>query len=431
MKEEEKALSVKKIIPAGQLSSQSCENEGRMTYFSPEKQIITHSLIPTTNGNLNLLGPESHKSEELLQAVLQAFPGAKFLLTNEGAFLHCYPSPEVDNFIPGAKDFKGQKISSVFPPYIAQAILSNIKKSIIQKDVQTIEFKLSLNGAMRHFETRFNLISDNKVIAIFNDITGIKNTQETLKEHLNELDEKNRQLKKYIDSNLQLENFAYIASHDLREPLRTIRNFAELLKNRYADQLDETAINHINLIVSGTSQMNSLVEDLLTYSRVNTENHSFEPTNVKDLLNEVLNGLENYIEESGTTVTVQELPESINANPTKMKQLLLNLITNAIKFRKPEVPAKILISMKNLGEYWKLNVADNGMGIRKEFQKQIFMLFKKLHTSGEHPGTGLGLAICQKIIEQHEGNIWVESQEGKGAVFCCTIKKNLKPDAEH
>ena len=87
--------------------------------------------------------------------------------------------------------------------------------------------------------------------------------------------------------------------------------------------------------------------------------------------------------------------------------------------------------MKNLGECWKLNVADNGIGIRKEFQKQIFMLFKKLHTSGEHPGTGLGLAICQKIIEQHEGDIWVESQEGEGAVFCCTIKKDLKPDVEH
>ncbi len=371
-----------------------------------------------------------HKSEALQQAVLQVLSGAKFLLNKEGEFLHCYPSPEVDSFIPNANNFKGQKLSAVFPAYIAQAILINIKKSIEQKSVQTIEFKLPIDGTMSYFETRVNLISKDEVIAIFNDITDIKKAQETLKEQFNELDEKNRQLKKYIDSNLQLENFAYIASHDLRQPLRTIRNFAELLRNKYADQLDETAINHINLIVTGTSQMNSLVEDLLTYSRVNTENHSFEPIDVKKLLNEVLNGLENYIKESGTTVKIQELPETINANPTKMKQLFLNLITNAIKFRKPEVPARVLISMKDLGEYWKLNVEDNGIGIRKEFQKQIFMLFKKLHAAGEHPGTGLGLAICQKIIEQHEGNIWIESQEGEGAVFCCTIKKDLKTDVE-
>ncbi|KAA3637310.1 MAG: hypothetical protein DWQ02_06950, partial [Bacteroidetes bacterium] len=189
---------------------------------------------------------------------------------------------------------------------------------------------------------------------------------------------------------------------------------------------DEAAVNHINLIVNGAAQMNSLVEDLLTYSRVNTENHSIETINSEELLNEVLTGLESYIKETGAEVIIEDLPEYFGANPTKMKQLFMNLITNAIKFRRPDVPPLVEVAMKDYGEYWKVSVKDNGIGIRKEFQKQIFMLFKKLHSSGQHPGTGLGLAICHKIIEQHEGNIWVESKEGEGSIFSCTIRKNLK-----
>ncbi|MCB0650934.1 MAG: hypothetical protein KDC85_06640 [Saprospiraceae bacterium] len=413
-----------------QLAQQIFFKETGKTYFRAEKQTLEKVKVGSTEENLSLPEQKLKKSEALQSAILQALPGAKFLISNEGEFLHCYPSKEIENFISGSGSLKGKKLTKVFPTYITQAILSNIKKSIESGAVQTFEFLMPKNGIMFHYEARINLVSPTEVIAIFNDISEIKHAQEALKEHLNELDEKNRQLKKYIDSNLQLENFAYIASHDLREPLRTIRNFAELLKNRYAQQLDESAINHINLIVSGASQMNNLVEDLLTYSRVNTENHSIEPIKTKDLLKEVLVGLEGYIKETGAMVKVKELPKMIFANPTKMKQLFLNLITNAIKFRKPEVPSQVILSMKDFGDYWKISVADNGIGIRKEFQKQIFMLFKKLHSNGEHPGTGLGLAICQKIIEQHQGNIWVESDEGQGAVFCCTLKKDLKNEEE-
>lgn len=430
MQHEETSGIAKKDGTSSQLAKQIFFKETRKTYFRAEKQ--THKKVrdESTEENLSLQEQKLKKSEALQSAILQALPGVKFLLSNEGMFLHCYEGRENENFVFETSELPGKKLTEIFPPYIAQAILSNIKKTIETNVVQKFECIIPKNGAMVYYEVRINLVSQNEVIAIFNDISEIKKAQEVLKEHLNELDEKNRQLKKYIDSNLQLENFAYIASHDLREPLRTIRNFAELLKNRYAHQLDESAINHINLIVNGASQMNNLVEDLLTYSRVNTENHSIEPINSKELLNEVLFGLESYIRETGAKVKIKELPKVIYANPTKMKQLFLNLITNAIKFRKPEVPSKVILSMKDFGDYWKISVADNGIGIRKEFQKQIFMLFKKLHSNGEHPGTGLGLAICQKIIEQHQGNIWVESDEGQGTVFCCTIKKGLKNEEE-
>lgn len=358
-------------------------------------------------------------------AILQALPGAKFLLDSQGTFLICYPNKEEDAFLQKISGLKGKDLFDAFPAYIAQAIVTNIHKSIEQKKVRRFEFILPFDGVKNYYEVRINLVSEEEVVAIFSNISDFKKAKESLEENLNELDEKNRQLKKYIDSNLQLENFAYIASHDLREPLRTIRSFAEILKKRYADKLDDDALNHIGLIVSGTSQMNNLVEDLLTYSRVNTENHSIEPIKTGELLNDVISGLESYIEESEAKVVIKELPETFFANPTKMKQLFSNLITNGIKFKKPDIQPEVIVSMQDFDEYWKISVKDNGIGIRKEFQKQIFMLFKKLHSTREHPGTGLGLAICQKIIEQHEGDIWVESDEGKGAVFSCTIKKNL------
>lgn len=357
---------------------------------------------------------------------MEALPGAKFIISDEGEFLYCFPTGDPPGFLAEIHDLSGKKLSNVFPAYICQAISSNIKKSIDSKKIQKLEFVLPKDEMIYFYEAKINRLTDSEVIAVFNDVTHFKKAEDELKRKMNELDEKNRQLQKYIDSNLQLENFAYIASHDLREPLRTIRNFAGLLKSRYSDQLDEIAINHINLIVNGATQMNDLVEDLLTYSRVNTENHSIEPINTVLLLKEVLNGLESYIKETGAEVTIHELPPLFHANPTKMKQLFLNLITNAIKFRKPDTPSKVDLSMKDYGDYWKISIQDNGIGIRKEFQKQIFMLFKKLHSSKDHPGTGLGLAICQKIIEQHEGNIWVESSLGEGATFSCTINKNLQ-----
>ncbi len=368
-----------------------------------------------------------NKNPALRNALMEALPGAKFLLSDEGDFLYCFPIGETPGFLSNlCEDYTGKNLADIFPVYITQAVITNIKKSIETQNLQKLEFVLPRNELIYYYEVKINRLTDSEAIAVFNDVTHIKKAEEELKLQMNELDEKNRQLQKYIDSNLQLENFAYIASHDLREPLRTIRNFAELLKNRHSDKLDEAAVNHINLIVNGAAQMNSLVEDLLTYSRVNTENHSIETINSKKLLNEVLAGLESYIKETKAEVTIEELPESFDANPTKMKQLFLNLITNAIKFRNPDIPSRVEVAMKDYGEYWKVSVKDNGIGIRKEFQKQIFMLFKKLHSSGRHPGTGLGLAICQKIIEQHEGNIWVESTEGEGSIFSCTIRKNLK-----
>lgn len=376
--------------------------------------------------NSKVVEKKLQKSEALQYAILQALPGFKFLLNDEGQFVFHYPDNEESLFISTHEDIKGKNLSDVFPVYVAQAILTNIKWSIEHEVVQHFEFIMSINDEMQYFEARINAVNNKEVIALFKNITDKKIAKEELKKKFEELDVKNRELKKYIDSNLELENFAYIASHDLREPIRTIKNFAKLLESRYKDKLDETAMRHIRFIVDGAAQMNNLVEDLLTYSRVNTTNHEIQAIDIKQTLLDVLGGLDKSITETKSIITIGELPEDIKANPTKMKQLLLNLISNAIKFKKPNTSNEILIEMKDYGEYWKLTIEDSGIGIKKEFQEQIFLLFKKLHDTQHYPGTGLGLAICEKIVKQHDGDIWVESKEGEGAMFCCTIKKNLE-----
>ena len=224
---------------------------------------------------------------------------------------------------------------------------------------------------------------------------------------------------------MQLENFAYIASHDLREPLRTMGTFAQLLQKKYGNTLDETANTYLNFVVDGAKNMNNLIEDLLTYSRIETQEDPREKIMLPALLQEIKSGLKKTIEENRAEIEFIDIPPVIEANPTRLKQLIQNLLANAIKFRKQDVPPKICFNCTDLGSYWQFSVEDNGIGIDPEFHDKIFLLFKKLHSRKEFKGTGLGLAICRKVVEQLGGEIWLESEVGKGATFIFTIKKVL------
>lgn len=256
------------------------------------------------------------------------------------------------------------------------------------------------------------------------DIDERKRTEMVLAEKFQELDEKNQELKRYIDSNMQLENFAYIASHDLKEPLRTIGNFAQLLNRRYKEQLEGAGQEYLDFIVGGVKNMNQLIEDLLTYSRVNTEEHTIETININDLLTLIQHGLSNYIEEKEAILHIDAMPEKILANRTKVKQLFQNLLINAIKFHKPGEKPVVFISVEETNTHWQFTVRDKGIGIEKDFHDKIFLLFKKLHNRKDYQGTGIGLALCKKIVDQHKGKIWVESELGMGTAFIFTLEKN-------
>ncbi|HLJ48230.1 MAG TPA: ATP-binding protein [Bryobacteraceae bacterium] len=219
-------------------------------------------------------------------------------------------------------------------------------------------------------------------------------------------------------SNTDLEQFAYAASHDLQEPLRTIRNFMELLRKRYHSQLDATALEFIDYAVKGADRMQALVRDLLAYSRIGRSKNPRVLISCNQVLEMALNNLHVAIENSGTKVNFGELP-SLLADEVELVQLFQNLVSNAIKYRGDQSP-RIDILASRIPQEWLFEVRDNGIGIPPEQQKRIFGVFQRLHGS-EYPGTGIGLATCAKIVEHHGGRIWVESQPGLGSTFKFTI----------
>lgn len=244
----------------------------------------------------------------------------------------------------------------------------------------------------------------------------LQSSNEELIEIQNEL---NKTIDKLEVSNRDLEQFAYVASHDLQEPLRMVSNFTQLLERRYKSKLDEDADEYIEFIVDGAKRMKELINDLLTFSRLNTERSKFEPINMEISLNRVLSYFKTDIQETKAKITYDSLP-IVNGDPSQITQLFQNLISNAIKFHGDE-PLQIHISKHQTGKKWMIGVSDNGIGINPNHQKQIFDIFKRLHTHEEYDGTGIGLAICKKIVERHGGKTWVESELGKGSTFYFTI----------
>lgn len=220
-------------------------------------------------------------------------------------------------------------------------------------------------------------------------------------------------------SNAELQQFAFVASHDLQEPLRMVASYTQLLAKRYKGKLDADADEFIGYAVDGANRMRQLIQDLLAYSRVNAEEESFEPTSVEAIVDAALRNVQGAIEESQAMVTRDPL-STVRGNEKQLLQLFQNLLSNALKFRGEQSPC-VHVSAKRHDHEWLFSVRDNGIGIDPQYADRIFIVFQRLHTIAEYPGTGIGLAICKKIVERHGGRMWVESQLGKGATFYFTI----------
>jgi len=247
------------------------------------------------------------------------------------------------------------------------------------------------------------------VLLSLKDVTATRQAEEQLKQTMAEL----------VRSNTELERFAYVASHDLQEPLRMVASYTQLLARRYKGKLDSDADEFIGYAVDGATRMQQLINALLDYSRVSTRGKPFGPTSCEESLNQAIANLQASIQENNAVVTHDHLP-TVMADATQMLQLFQNLVGNAIKFHSDKKP-RVHVGAERNGTEWIFSVRDNGIGIEPENFECIFVIFQRLHGRGEYPGTGIGLAICKKIIERHKGRIWVESQPGKGATFYFTI----------
>ena len=220
-------------------------------------------------------------------------------------------------------------------------------------------------------------------------------------------------------SNAELEQFAYVASHDLQAPLATIASYAQLLEKRYKDQLDSQAIKFIGNIVHGCTRMQTLIDDLLEYSRVGRSQKPFQLIDCNHAVQQAIANLQGAIRDTQTVVTYGELP-AVMGDISQLVQLFQNLIGNAIKYRH-DAPPTVHITAGKQEENWLFYVSDNGIGIAPQHQERIFQIFQRLHTQREYSGTGIGLAICHKIVERHGGSIWVESESGQGSTFHFTL----------
>jgi len=224
--------------------------------------------------------------------------------------------------------------------------------------------------------------------------------------------------KELARSNAELEQFAYIASHDLQEPLRTIASYAQLLKKKITKHLDDDTALFLFYLIDGSQRMQTMIRDLLTYSRVSSQKIFFKQTNLNKILSKVAESLSLIINEKDAQVQWDSLPEIV-CDPVQIERLFQNLVGNALKFCKNKPRVSITAAKKE--KTWQISIKDNGIGIDREYIDDIFGIFKRLHRRNEYSGTGIGLSICKKIVEQHGGEIWVESKEKEGSVFNFTI----------
>jgi len=241
------------------------------------------------------------------------------------------------------------------------------------------------------------------------EITERRRAEESLRNTAEELARSNR----------DLEQFAYVASHDLQEPLRAVAGYVELLQHRYQGKLDEKALQFIAGATDGAARMQKLITDLLSFSRLGTQKKRFERTDLAAALHMALTGLRVSIEEAGATITSDPLPV-LQVDATQISQLFQNLIGNAIKFRSGR-PPEIHVGAKKEPGRWLLSVRDNGIGFEPQYSERIFLIFQRLHTRRQYPGTGVGLAVCKRIVERHGGTIWADSKPGQGSIFFFTL----------
>jgi PAS domain S-box-containing protein len=375
--------------------------------------------VVTVDGTLVLASiidiTERKKAEERFRLVVESAPNAMILVNHDGIITLVNKQTEL-LFGYQRTELVGNKLEMLIPQRFSGHHPGHRENFFLKPQTRSMGagrdlFAKRKDGTEIQVEIGLNPIETaegHMVLASIIDITERKLQEITLKKQV-ELETKNK----------ELEQFAYVASHDLQEPLRTVSNYMQLFKEDYSERLDEQAFRYIHAVNNATSRMSMLIKALLEFSRLGS-NRKLVSVDCSELVKDVLSDLQKFIKTSGAVITVAKLP-TINVYETEIRQVFQNLITNAIKFCEKGTVPEVNIYVEKLADKWQFSVKDNGIGISVSHYKRIFEIFQRLHTTAEYEGNGIGLANCKKIVELHQGEIWVESSSGNGSEFFFTI----------
>ena len=331
------------------------------------------------------------------------------------------------------KGFELGGVDYVTKPIHKEEVVARIKTHLT---LQRMRSHLQIQNKQLNQEIHIRQQTEAKLMRSQQLLSNLnKELEQRVTERTTELVQAKKQLeninRELLHSNQELEQFAYIVSHDLQTPLRSLNMFTQLLAQEYKEQLDDQADEYISYIADGATRMQNLIQDLLAYSRAGKHEQTWISVDLEETLKQVIADLQPNITENKAEIIVKNLPTVI-ANPVEMSQLLQNLITNGIKFRGKANP-RIEIDTISQPKQWLISVKDNGIGIEKQYSHKVFQIFQRLHPQNKYPGTGIGLTICQKIVERYGGKIWVESLVGKSSTFYFTLPKKeyLHQDRDH
>ncbi len=408
--------------------------------FRNEPPISAYEELKRKNEQLQELSEKVQKSEAKYKTLTNSLPIIIFSLNKDGQLL--YANEWLTKFTgESIEDLNKCQWKSVVHEADYDSFSLLIKNPItkgttIIKTQTRLKHKKS-NTYLWH-QISLSLFKDTNEelqywIGYIVDIHAQKVVEETLQDNIElkktqELLQENKLvLEQYIgelgNSNQELQQFAFVASHDLQEPVRKLLFYSNYLLNRYSQALDKKGVDCLNSIQTASQRMRSLIQDLLSFSLINKEQIKFSPIDLNETVHEATQDFEIMIEEKGAILNIQSLPV-VTGDGRMMRQLFENIISNCLKYSKLSSPPVIDISFEQKGRYYELSFRDNGIGFDDQYLPQMFTLFQRLHDRKDYEGTGLGLAICRKIVDIHGGKIWAEGQEGKGAVFYVSLPIN-------
>lgn len=399
------------LLANKKLTFQIIEKEKRaeVLLLTNKELSIQNLKIENNTAKLTIANTELEKAKEKFRQVVESAHNAMVLSNSKGIITFINRQTEI-LFGYNRSELVGRKLEILIPERFRELYQLHKKELLTQTETRHLVsgqevFSLAKDNTEIPVEIILNPIetTDGHMVLIsIIDITEHKFHEDMLRKQ-----------------NVELEQFAYLASHDLQEPLRTISNYMALFEEEYLDVLDNTARTYLKSVNSTTSRIRTMVKSLLDYSRLNTQKEPIT-VNLKTLVNEVMADLDNLIRKSGTHIEVSEMPV-LKVYEAEMRQLFQNIIANAIKFHRKDVLPEIRIGAEKINETWKFSIADNGIGIAPAHFEKVFEIFKSLNTNGKYSGYGIGLAICRKIVRMHKGEIWIESTLGKGTTFYFTL----------